>query len=205
MEYKHDVFISYRRDPYQDEWLVHHFLPIFRALVWQEIAAACKRPTIGIFFDQTELSDETRKFDQQGIEPGENWRTSLKEALCYSRCLLALWSPMYFYSEWCLIEWQTFANRGVSAKRNLVVPVTVHDGEAFPDPARASQVADLREFVIIGEGFKRTERYVDFQDRLRQLAARVAKVVCEAPAISAWPIAEPRAVPDEPAILMPRL
>jgi hypothetical protein len=43
MTYVNDVFISYKRDPFENEWLVEHFMPMFLYFVREEITAACGR------------------------------------------------------------------------------------------------------------------------------------------------------------------
>ncbi len=181
MPYVHDVFISYKRDPIQDEWLATHFIPLFLHSVRQAVAAECRRAPGGIFFDQTELSSEARRFDQGGIEPGQVWRDALANAIQVSRCMVALWSPLYFYSEWCLIEWHSFRERSVATGRPVVVPISVHDGEAFPLDAQAIQGPDFSDYVIIGAGFKETKLYPEFQRAIRTFATAVARCVRQAP------------------------
>lgn len=64
----------------------------------------------------------------------------------------------------------------------LIVPVTLHDGARFPDYARAIQYADWTKYARVGDGFKKTERYVELQDRITDWAEDVAKAVNAAPA-----------------------
>ena len=188
MAYIHDVFISYKRDPFKDEWLLEHFMPLFSYFVREEIAAECGRLPERIFFDQTDVSAASRTFDQHGIEPGQQWRDALAQAIKTSRCLVALWSPMYFFSEWCLIEWESFRLR-TGGGQPLVIPMRVHDGESFPKPAKDLQAPDFSDFVIIGPGFKQTKAYPEFQQKLRGFARAVAKGVAQAPAFADFPLA----------------
>jgi hypothetical protein len=209
-DYQHDVFISYRRDPVDDQWLKQHFVPLFASAVRQAITAECQRLPAGIFFDQSLPDGETRVFQLSGVDPGERWREVLRNAIRASRAAILLWSPLYFYSEWCNIEWMSFETRSRKFQRNLLVPVSVHDGESFPAKAREAQIEDLSDFVNIGEGFTRTALYVDFQQRLRALARKVALVVKNSPPFSEWPVVEelpPGTVPPQggPAIPLSHL
>lgn len=205
MPYTYDIFLSYRRSQLRSEWLTEHFIPLFWDIVREEITAETHRTPSGFFFDQTDLSEEMRKFDLHGIEPGENWRNKLKEAITASRCMIALWSPLYFHSEWCLIEWKSFLERGRAKQKDLLVPISVHDGDSFPSDARDSQYMKFVEFVFIGDGYKKTELYVKFQQELRNLARRVAKVISTAPEWEAWPLNEGVHLPEQVVITQQKL
>ena len=128
MAYVHDVFISYKRDPVRNQWLEEHFIPLFSSTVREAIAAAALRRPAGIFYDQTQISKASLVFDQTGIEPGQPWRQALAAAIRTSRCMVAIWTPLYFWSPWCLAEWDSFRNR----PRAVVVPIRTHGGESFP-------------------------------------------------------------------------
>jgi hypothetical protein len=211
MSYKSDVFISYKRDDFRDEWLSEHFLPAFRSYVREEIARTCKRQSIGIYFDETEIVSDKRKMkDRHGLEPGDEWRAALRDAIKTSRCVVCLWSPEYFFSQWCTIEWRSFIERGKATGRKLVVPLSVHDGDSFPQEAQELQAIDISDFVIPGEGFKKTEDYPLFQKRLKSLAITVAQCVNQAPefadfAVSEGPTSEAVVPPAGPDIALHRL
>jgi hypothetical protein len=72
--------------------------------------------------------------------------------------------------------------RTVQVPNGLVVPVNVFDGQFFPQRAKVIQWLDCRKFWIVGEGFARTERYVEFQDALRGWSEDVARAIQSAPA-----------------------
>jgi hypothetical protein len=201
MPYTYDVFISYKRDPVRNQWLDEHFIPLFSHAVREGIAAECERQPTGIFFDRAELTSESLAFDHTGIEPGDVWRDALRTAMKASRCMVGLWSPLYFHSEWCLTEWNTFRTRPGS----VVVPASVFDGRAFPPDARALQTPDFANFVIIGAGFKEVREYPEFQKRVRSFAMTVARRVRRAPAFQDWPIPDDVHAPPDPHIPQQRL
>ena len=102
--------------------------------------------------------------------------------------MVGIWSPNYFISDWCQCESlfmlhreQVCGFRSATNPNGLIVPVTLHDGARFPAYARAIQFADWTKYARVGEGFKKTERYVEFQDRITDWADDVANAVNNAP------------------------
>jgi hypothetical protein len=170
MAYEYDVFVSYSRDYPFGDWVRDPFLPLFTGYLK---AALNRRPSI---------------FVDDQIEGGSAWALRLRRALAQSRCLVGIWSPNYFLSDWCVAEWTAMATREqrmryrtIDRPDGLVVPVTVHDGEKFPASARAVQFKNWVDFARVGEGFKRTERFVEFQDAMSKWTDDVARVIGVAP------------------------
>lgn len=170
MPYKHDVFLSYCQG-FIDGWLHDLFLPLFK---FHLESAMGKQPDIFI--------------DRDGISTGDSWPKRIQEALCHSKSLVAIWSPSYFCSDWCMYECMLMIKREVehgyrtTKKPNgLVVPVNVSDGQSFPNFAQDIQYFDCREYVIDGQGFKQTQLYVELQQQIREWADDVAKTISQAP------------------------
>jgi len=189
MAYEYDVFISYRRQRLKTEWLVDTFLPLFEDNLSNEIPVVLNRPMGKIFFDQKDVNLDLRQFDSvSGIEPGADWQTSLREAIKRSACMLGVWSPPYFYSSWCNVEWKSFQKRQQLTSRRAIVPISIHDGANFPQAARDHQWIDLSDYTFVGEGFSKTTPYVDLQRQVRALARAVAQAIEGAPDFQDWPI-----------------
>ena len=177
MAYVHDVFVSYMHDAQMGSWVHDHLLPFVSTFVGN----ALNRPAT-LFVDRT------------GIATGDSWPLKLQQAIAQSRCLIPIWSPLYFHSEWCRRECAAMLYREaetgfrtVANPHGLVVPVNVFDGQFFPKRAKQIEWLDCQRFWVIGDGFSRTERYVEFQDVLRSWATEVATVIENAPAWqSAW-------------------
>ena len=92
-DYEYDVFFSYKR---HDE-----------SLDWTRRVAAKLR-----FFMSLELNRDVRMFvDEDDILTGQKWPKRLQEALQRSSCMICVWSPMYFQSDWCFSEWRSFRER----------------------------------------------------------------------------------------------
>lgn len=171
MPYQHDIFMSYMHDEQMAPWVHQHLGPFTRSFVGNALG----RP-VSLFIDRA------------GILSGDSWPQRLKGALAQSRCLVAVWSPLYFGSEWCRRECRTMLHRETqlgyrtNAKPSgLIMPVNVFDEEFFPETARNIQWLDCRKYWIVGDGFSKTERYVDFQDLLREWAGTVAQAINTAP------------------------
>lgn len=130
-DYIYDVFVSYRHKPPVLDWIRNHFFPLLEQ--WLPNAMPVEHET-RIFIDWDE------------IEIGAAWPAKLRQALKQSRCVLAVWAPEYFRSEWCLAEWQTIRERerllGLGTEQQpegLIYPVVFFDGEHFPQEARNAQ------------------------------------------------------------------
>lgn len=63
----------------------------------------------------------------------------------------------------------------------LVAPLNVFDGHYFPKKARQIQWVDCQRFWVVGDGFSKTERYIEFQDVLRAWANDIATIISHAP------------------------
>lgn len=171
MDYKYDVFLSYNTSfPYGD-WVHEHLLKFLESY----LENALNRPA-KIFVDR------------KGISAGDAWPLRLKSALANSRCLVAVLSPSYFNSHWCLAEFAFIIQREKKLDyrtdirpEGLVVPLVVSDGDSFPEFVKNIECFDCRKFARVGEGFTRTSRYVEFQDKLEEFVQDVANAINNAP------------------------
>jgi hypothetical protein len=171
MGYEYDLFLSYQREFPFDQWVGEHFLPFLRPLVEN----ALNRP-LSLFVDKS------------GIQAGDAWPKRLQRALACSRCLVPVWSPIYFHRPWCRRECAVMMKRerhlglrSIECPRGLVLPVRVFDGDYFPEAARQVQSLDCIPYFLVDDGFRRTELYVQFQQTLARWAAEVATAIEQAP------------------------
>jgi TIR domain len=174
MDYQFDVFLSYLRQKPCDGWVRDHFLPYFQF----QLGNALNRP-LTIFVDTDE------------IHVGQKWPNRLREALAHSRCLVGIWTPLYFHSKWCRIESAIFAHRekqlGIGQNDDsdgLIAGIKVNDGIHFPEFAKESQYADFERYFFDGPGFTKSERYVEFQEAIPPLCTDVARIIDNVPAWS---------------------
>jgi hypothetical protein len=188
-DYTYDAFVSYRKGKtLAGSWVQHYFAKQFEGWLAEELGEA------NVFWDQDD------------IEAGEEWPDRLAEAVRASRCLVAVLTPTYFKSRWCRWEWGSFVERRRLSQSDLVVPVGLHDGEWFPREVKALQELDFRSFFVTAAAFEESPLFIEYENALKRLAARVAKVVRAAPAPPAggWPVAEAPLL-EPPPIGQPRL
>jgi hypothetical protein len=172
MSYRFDVFLSYTRAYPFGDWVHDYFLPLFESY----LSNTLNRPA-------------TIFIDSPGIPTGDAYPERLMNALAHSKCLVGIWSPSYFYSRWCMYECnimlyreRRLGYRTIDNPSGLVIPVNVFDGQNFPSFASNIQYFDCRNFVRPGLGFTKTERYVEFQDKMIAWIEDVARAVYNAPA-----------------------
>lgn len=194
MSYEYDVFLSYPRQGHSGDWVRNHFHAQLRGFLDQELVDAPR-----IYFDE-----------QQAV--GSNWPHNLRNALLRSKVLVAVWSPPYFRSEWCLAEWHTMRAReallglgSASRPQGLIFPVVFWDGQNFPAEAQDTMWHDMSRFSLPSPEFARTTDYVDFQRRMQEVAAAIARLLDTVPPWQdGWPVRMPEP-PAMPVFQLPRL
>lgn len=125
--------------------------------------------------------------DRKGIEDGDNWKTRIREAAAYSKCLIPLFQPTYFQSEWCVRELSLFRYRHQSLalgnQQKLIFPITISDGENFPNVLSDIQQFEAQKCYRPIESLRGTSRYLDFLDYLiEQWVPTVARHLQQVPA-----------------------
>ena len=129
-----------------------------------------------------ELSRDPRIFLDVTQDVGTRWPDNLTRALNQSQLLLAVWSPSYFSSRWCLAEWHTMLLReqilgigGAQEPMGLVYPIRFSDGDRFPAQARnVQQEMIFKEWRYPYPQFTESVKYLDFHQAVVELAERLA-------------------------------
>ena len=167
MSYEFDIFLSYNRKFPHGEWVEDVFYPLFKPYLEDAL-----NKDINIFKDTEE------------IKGGSAWKNKIKSALAHSKCMVAIWSPAYFRSEWCMKEYAVINYRqnklGYLTNENpsgLVIPVQLFDGIHYPQFAKDIQALDCREYNRVGNGMKQTTLYSDFQGLLQKWVTNIAGVI----------------------------
>jgi TIR domain len=197
--YRYDVFVSYKREP-REKKLVTPWL--------REVLDRIE------FWLRQELGGQGVEifFDEDSIEVGNDWPDDIRDALMSARCLLPVWSPEYFNSNWCVAEWKSFlsrerllAERGVKPSR-LIAPIKVHDGHWFPpDAARVKQL-DLSSYTATTRAFWKTKRADELDQEIIKFAPSLARIVSKAPPYETnWPIEMGEPTPQPKGTGMMRL
>ncbi|HZS03898.1 MAG TPA: toll/interleukin-1 receptor domain-containing protein [Blastocatellia bacterium] len=195
-DYEYDVFVSYRREAPVMDWVRNHFHPLLDQWLRNSMP----------------VNHQTRIFIDWDIETGASWPMKLRQALKTSRCLLPVWSPEYFRSEWCLAEWQTMVKReqkvGLGTAQNsggLIYAVRFFDGEHFPPKAQTTQHKDLSRWNIPDLTFKQHLDYIDLTRQIQGVVTELAKMIQRAPVWQDWPVVLPKSGNKKPRVEMPRL
>jgi hypothetical protein len=165
MSYQYDVFFSYKRDRESDAW---HERVRDKLVYW--LRQSLNQAQVAIFLDT------------EDITTGNRWRMKLQSALKASKCVVCIWSPLYFKSKWCVSEWMTFEQRGQPLGLDLVAPARYYDGEFYPEPAKDRQSPDFSDYASTMPRFWETEHAVEFEKKLlRPFALDLANIIRSAP------------------------
>jgi TIR domain len=186
--YKFDVFISYSRRGSAPKWLMNNFFPKFQDCLTDHMELAPR-----IFLDA-------------GMPRGNNWPNELIRALRHSKVMVAVLSPPYWQSTWCLSEWKSMRARekslgltDLARPQGLIYPILYSDSENFPEEGRELAWWDFKEFAVPEKVYQESREWPLFHRRVRELAEDVVELLTQVPEWrSDWPIAER---PDP--ILMP--
>ncbi len=168
MGYKNDIFISYSHR-YQG-WVQDTFYELFEHHLSEAVNYDVK-----IFVDYNT------------IKGGDDWNKRIKNELVHSKCLVSIYAPSYFRSEWCVKEFAIMdyrqkecGYRTLENPNGIIVPLNIRDGEFFPPFAKEIQYKDFREYTW--DGIKKTELYLPFQKTLADYVKVVANSIQTAPA-----------------------
>jgi hypothetical protein len=176
-DYIWDVFISYRHSHPVGPFVQKVFRTLFHGWLTEALNVLDAR----VFIDESAMG------------AGDPLPPTLAYHLRKSRCMVAICSPSYFISPWCLSEWESFSERErVSGVAGLIVPVKFYDAGGVAHYLMGRIPADFTEYSYIDEALIRTEAGMAFQRAVRRLAEDVARSVRRAPAFRPdWPIWTP--------------
>ena len=177
-KYEYDVFISYRRVDRVKTWMRDYFV---------------KKLTEAL---ELELDDPPKIFwDEPGVEEGNRFTPIILKALKTSKCLVTIWVKPYFQSPWCVAEWRTFVERAKNENRDadgLTIPVRLHDSEKF---AMEFKAFDFREFNHTAPYWVQTDKFLNFEKQVDNLAKRISDLVKSVPDFNInWEVVEPEAI-----------
>ena len=192
MAYEFDIFISYPRAGQVGPWVQNHFLPVLRDCL------------------DVHLADNPRIFVDIAQSTGVQWPENIQEALLKSRLMVAVWTPPYFRSDWCVAEWGSMLERenrlaqdGCKPNRGLVYPVIYSDGKHFDPRAKTTQYKrDLSKYTCPYPCFKDSTAYLGFHDTIMAIAQEIEEHLGEIPDWQPnWPIVAPEPLPASPVNL----
>lgn len=188
--YKYEVFISYSSCGSAPKWLLNHFHPKLKECLADQIAPAPR-----VFLDKT-------------MSRGVEWSEELRRALHHSKILIALLSPPYFESPWCMAELRTMHARekmlGLATSDNpqgLIYPILYSDSKNFPkEEGLLRSWWDFKELATPELVFQESRDWVPFHRKVTEFAMDLVELLKQVPEWQPdWPVIEQ---PD-PVLLPP--
>ncbi|HEU4558673.1 MAG TPA: toll/interleukin-1 receptor domain-containing protein [Longimicrobium sp.] len=173
-DYTYDVFLSYKRGHPVGPWVDMYLYPHLTG--WLQDAMGGIEPRIF--------------YDKEVIDTGDRWPDTLRDAIGSSRVLLAVCSPSYFRSPWCLSEWKSFkAREKVISAARLRVPIRHNDGQWYEHEVKEIQMSDFSTLTSVMPAFPNDPKSLLFEEKVQELALSIARAVSAAPPYrSDWPV-----------------
>lgn len=164
---RHSVFLSYNRAPDVQRWVSRVLLPLLEEQLPH--AGVTGRPAI--------FKDDR----PDAIPAGDPWGQRIQDGVRDCSVLIAVLTPMYFQSEWCLHELGSTLDRQRRTGRTCVLPLRFSDGELFP-PELRQQWLDVEPFdhLLSHRGHKK------LLERGKEVASRAAELVLNDPGDPDW-------------------
>jgi hypothetical protein len=190
--------VSYRRRDPVLSWVNGHFFPKLAHWLPQ--------------FWPSELPAPRIAKDEQ-METGVRWPQRLREMHAGSCCMLAVVSPEYFRSAWCVAEWRAMVARekflSISTRsraRGLIYPVLFcGDASVLPKDAAARQWFDFTRMNSPDDVFRFHPTYVQFDHSVQDVARELAGMIRAVPPRAKWPAITLPATLVRPTVALPRL
>jgi hypothetical protein len=162
MPYRYDLFISYTwRVPRAQSWVREVLTPLLVEFLQLEAAI-----------------DKSRVFlDDREVRPGMQVDQTVRDALLDSKVLLAVLSPQYFESGWCLTEFHTMLDRQQQTQQRLVYPLAVWDGTKYPQDVRNLNPLNFNQWGTLERGMARKR----FRDTIVTLVKELDQLITKSP------------------------
>jgi hypothetical protein len=169
--YEYDVFISYSSAGSAPKWLRNNFYQKFMDCLHDQVAPA------------------PRVFLDKGMARGVHWPAELQKALRHSKIMIAVLSPPYFESPWCLAEWRSMRARenllGLASPQcpqGLIYPLLYSDSENFPDEEGLQRAWwNFKELALPDKVFQESRDWLLFHQRVCDVARDVVELVKQVP------------------------
>lgn len=182
--YEFDVFISYIHRGNPHGWMHNNFLPRLRDCL------------------DDHLSHDPKVFIDETMPVGVNWPVRLENALNRSKIMVAIFSPQYFRSRWCLAEWETMVARerlfglnSAAQPHGLIFPILFSDSDNFPQYAKERTWHDLTAWNRPDLSFQQSLAFEGFHEQVQDIAIKLAKLL---PRVPDWQPDWPTHRPDPP-------
>ena len=120
------------------------------------------------------LGREAVVFDYaQNIMPGVDWSDHISQRIAAARATILIVTRRTLDPDSARPELFELINR-IPVERLFVVALDRMPLNTLPSELVKAKQLDFIDLAYVGEGFAKSERYIDFQDRVRSLADAVA-------------------------------
>lgn len=192
-DYQFDVFISYSRLGSAPKWLVNHFVTKFQECLQDQGASSSR-----VFLDRT-------------MRKAVHWPSELQKALHRSKIMIAVLTPPYFDSAWCMAELRSMYERekllgfaDVDTPQGLICPILYSDSKNFrPEKGLYRSWWDFKSLSTPELVFQESRDWPLFHQKVTEFAEEVVDLLDEVPPWRPdWPLIDP---PDPPLAPPPKL
>jgi TIR domain. len=170
MPYRYELFISYTwRVPRAQSWVRDVLAP----------------PLYDFLALEANIDKNSVFLDDRVNRPGIDVEQSVHEALRDSKVLLAILSPQYFDSGWCLTEFHTMLDRQNTTGQHIIYPLRVWDGNKYSADARNLNPLDFNKWGTLERGMVRKR----WNDTVKDLVKELETLIANSPAHNpAWTV-----------------
>lgn len=187
-DYRYDVFLSYSRSGSALKWMNNHFYPKLLDCLVDQVA-----PAPSVFLDTS-------------MHRALDWPLEIEDALRRSKILVAVLTPPYFESRWCMAEWRSMCARermlglaSPTSPQGLIYPILYSDSDNFPDEARRRAWRDFKHLSTPEPVFQESRDWVHFHREVTDVAVDIVRLLKQVPSWrSNWPVERP-----DPVIIPP--
>ncbi|MFC7614471.1 TIR domain-containing protein [Actinokineospora soli] len=171
------------------KWLLNHFYPRLVDCLADQIAPAPK-----VYVDRS-------------MRRGVHWPSDLQNALRRTKVMVALLTPPYFESPWCMAEWRSMRERerllglaNPDSPQGLVYPILYSDSENFPPEGQQLSWWDFKDYAHPDPVYQETREFVHFHREVTKVARDLVQLLQQVPEWQPdWPIVEK----PEPVLIPP--
>lgn len=164
-DYKYDLYISYKRGGVLNEW-VESF--IYNLTSWLEV----------------EMIEPPQIFlNIQDVDSMSSVNSAIDYSIKHSKLLIALLTPAYFASDFCIREWLFFEKREKQSMnaQPLILPILLRGGDLLPDHIKRRQLLNASESLMSFTALKRSGTSKGEYDLLQLVSQSITKMLENAP------------------------
>ncbi len=136
-------------------------------------------------------------FVDKAMPRGVHWPAQLETALRHSKIMIAVLTPPYFTSSWCLAELRSMHARekalglaGPDRPQGLIYPILYSDSDNFPmEEGLLRSWWDFKDLATPEPVFQESRDWIPFHRRVSEFARDLVELLQQVPDWQAdWPV-----------------